>query len=128
MDAKTQIQIFKQQAVRWINTQIDELLGDGLNAKLIKPILEEMIDKYSQDKAIDTFLLLFVNDKGEFSIDRLLDRYIDTFTSDGGIRFQWRDIAPVGAILDKINGDKINVITAADIKNLKDNFTTALNK
>lgn len=128
MDAKSQIQIFKQQAVRWINTQIDELLGDGLGAKLIKPILEEMIDKYSHDKAVDTFLSLFVNDKGEFSIDSLLDRYIDTFTSDGGLRFQWGDIVPVGALLDRMNGDKINVITAADIKNLKDAFTTALNK
>lgn len=119
MDANTQVQIFKQETVRWLNTQIDVLLGDGFGGKLIRPVIEEMIDKYSQDKGIDAFLSIFVNGQGKFDIDNLLDKYIDIFTEDGGIRFKWGDITPMGSLLDRMLGNKTNVITADDVKNLK---------
>jgi len=121
-EKNVQIGIFKQQAVRWINTRADQLLGDGFAGKMLRPLLDEVIDRYSQDKGIDAFLSMFVDDAGDFNIDRLLDRYIELFTENGGIKFRWGDIAPIGSILDKINGNKINVITAGDIKALKDAF------
>lgn len=122
-----EIAIFKQVAARWLNQQAKDLLGDGFAGKLLRPILAEAIDKYSADPAVDMFLNIFVKD-GKFSIDTLLDKYIDLFTKDGGIQFKWADIAPMGAMLDKMNGNRTNVITAADIKGLKDNFLAEVKK
>lgn len=122
-----EIAIFKQVAARWLNQQAKDLLGDGFVGKLLRPVLAEAIEKYSADPSVDVFLNIFVRD-GKFSIDTLLDKYIEMFTKDGGIQFQWGDIAPMGSMLDKINGNRTNVITAADIKALKDNFLAEVKK
>ena len=122
MEANVQITLFKQVATRWINNMLDQLLGDGLMQQLVRPILDEMIDKYSKNDMVDAFLSLFVDEDGNFNIDRLLDKYIASFANNGGIRFKWGDIYPGASFLDKLSGGKVNVITAEDIKQLKDSF------
>lgn len=123
-----QIQIFKQQAARWLNTQAADLLGDSMAGKLLRPIISEMIDNYSNSPAVDAFLGIFVDADGKFNIDHLLDKYIDVFTEEGGIKFHWADIHPIGKMLDKVNGDRLNIITADDIKELKNAFLAETNK
>lgn len=122
MDAKVQIQIFKQEAIRWINDRMEDLIGDGIGGKLLRPIAEELVEKYAHSEGIDAFLSIFIDQEGRFNIDGLLDKYIEALTAGGGIKFRWGDIFPPAAMLDRLNGGKINVITAADIKALKDAF------
>lgn len=122
MDTNVQITLFKQVATRWLNNMLDQLLGDGLMQQLVRPILDEMIDKYSKSDMVDAFLSLFVDEEGNFNIDRLLDKYIASFVNNGGIRFKWGDIYPGASFLDKLSGGKVNVITAEDIRQLKDSF------
>lgn len=117
-----EIQIFKQQAARWLNNQAADLLGDSMAGKLLRPIISEMIDNYSENAAVDAFLGVFIDGDGKFNIDRLLDKYIDIFTAEGGIKFRWADIHPAGKMLDKINGDRLNIITADDVRELKSAF------
>lgn len=123
-----QIQIFKQEAARWLDNQAADLLGNSMAGKLLRPIISEMIDNYSQNPVVDAFLGVFVDGEGKFNIDRLLDKYIDVFTEEGGIKFHWADIHPAGKMLDKINGDRLNIITADDIKELKNAFLAEANK
>lgn len=125
MSANISVEIFKQEAVRWIGNLTEQLFGNGFGGKLIRPIVDEFVNKYSQDAAVDAFLSIFVDDAGNFNIDKLLDKYIAVFTENGGLKFRWADIAPAGAMIDSLNGNKVNVITAADIKALKDAFIAA---
>lgn len=122
METNVQIQLFKQAATRWLNNKLDELLGNGLMQQLVRPVVDEMLAKYSKNEAVDAFLSLFVDDDGQFSIDRLLDKYINSFAANGGIRFKWGDIIPAASFLDTLSGGKVNVITAEDIRQLKDSF------
>lgn len=126
METNVQIQLFKQAATRWLNNKLDELLGNGLMQQLVRPVVDEMLNKYTKSDAVDAFLSLFVDDDGQFSIDRLLDKYIDSFATNGGIRFKWGDIVPGAAFLDTLSGGKVNVITADDIRQLKDSFLKGL--
>ena len=123
-----QIQIFKQQAARWLNNQANDLLGNSMAGKLLRPIVSEMIDNYSKSPMVDSFLRVFVDEEGSFNIESLLDKYIDLFTSEGGIKFQWGDIHPAGKMLDAVNGNNVNIITADDIKDLKNSFLAEINK
>lgn len=122
MELNSQIALFKQVATRWLGNMLNELLGDGLLQQLVRPVVDEMIEKYSKSDMVDAFLALFVDENGQFSIDKLLDKYIDTFSSNGGLRFKWGDIYPGAAFLDNLSGGRVNVITAEDIKKLKDSF------
>lgn len=122
------IQIFKQQTARWLNNQAADLLGDSMAGKLLRPIVSEMIASYSNNAAVDAFLGIFVDAEGNFNIDSLLDRYVELFTSEGGLKFKWADIHPVGKTLDKINGERYNVITADDIQELKKAFMDEIKK
>lgn len=119
------IEIFKQEAVRWIGNLTEQLFGNGLGGKLIRPIVDEFVSKYSQDSMVDAFLSVFVDENGNFNIDKLLDKYIVAFEENGGLKFKWADIAPAGAMIDSLNGGKVNVITAEDIKALRDAFLAA---
>lgn len=122
MDANVQIQIFKQVFTRWLNGQLDGLFGDSLFGKVVRPVIDELIDRYSNNQIVDAVLSVFVDGDGNFSIDRLLDKYITSLVTDGSLRFRWRDISPNMAFLDTLSGNKINVLTAEDIKELKDSF------
>lgn len=122
METNVQITLFKQVATRWLHNMLDQLLGDGLMQQLVRPILDEMIDKYSKNDMVDAFLSLFVDEDGNFNIDRLLDKYIASFANNGGIRFKWGDIYKGASFLDNLSGGKVNVITAEDIRQLKDSF------
>lgn len=122
------VEIFKQQAARWLNNQAADLLGDSMAGKLLRPIVEAAIESYSNNPAVDTFLGIFIDREGNFNIESLLDKYIDLFTSEGGIKFHWADIHPSLKALDKINGNKMNIITADDIKDLKNAFEAEISK
>jgi hypothetical protein len=75
---------------------------------------------------VDVVLGMFVDENGNFNIDKLLDKYIDSFATDGDIRFKWGDISPNMAFLDTLSGGKTIVITAEDIRELKDSFMRGL--
>lgn len=126
MDKQIQIDIFKQVALRWLNNQTADLLGDGIGGKLLRPIVDTMIENFAQNPAVDAFLGVFVDKEGKLNIDDLLDKYIGILAQEDGIRFKWEDIAPAGALLDRMNGGKVNVITADDIRELKNALVAAL--
>jgi len=128
MEQNEQIQIFKQVLVRWLNNQLDGLMGNGVMSKLLRPIIDEVIAKYQHTPIIDTLLSIFVDEEGNFNIDQLLDKYITTLVTDGNIRFKWGDISPNMAFVDMISGNRVNVITAEDIKELKDSFLAGIKK
>jgi hypothetical protein len=121
----TNIDIFKQEAVRWIGDRTEQLFGNGIAGKMLRPIIDEFVKKYSHDPRVDAFLSIFVDEDGKFNIDTLLNKYIDALEESGGLRFKWADIAPVGAMIDSLNGNKVNVITAGDIRALRDAFIAA---
>lgn len=128
MEQNEQIQIFKQVLVRWINNQLNGLMGNGVMSKLLRPIIDEVIAKYQDAPIIDTLLSIFVDEEGNFNIDQLLDKYITTLVTDGSIRFKWGDISPNMAFVDMLAGNKVNVITAEDVKELKDSFLAGIKK
>lgn len=121
----TPIDIFKQEAVRWVGDRTEQLFGNGIAGKMLRPIIDEFVKKYSHDPRVDAFLSIFVDEDGKFNIDTLLNKYIDALEESGGLRFKWADIAPVGAMIDSLNGNKVNVITAGDIRALRDAFIAA---
>ena len=123
MDANIQIQIFKQVSARWVTNQLTDLLGDGFISKFAMPIVNELVENYSESPEVDKFLKIFIDKDGKFKADKLLDKYIESFSGDG-IRFKWGDIFEQGKYIDKFTGNKINVITSDDIKQLKDSFIT----
>ena len=123
----TPIDIFKQEAVRWVGDRTEQLLGNGVAGKMLRPIVDEFVKKYSHDPRVDAFLSIFVDEEGKFNIDTLLNKYIDALEESGGLRFKWADIAPVGAMIDSLNGNKVNVITAGDIRALRDAYIAAIN-
>lgn len=121
----TPIDIFKQEAVRWVGDRTEQLLGNGVAGKMLRPIIDEFVKKYSHDPRVDAFLSIFVDEEGKFNIDTLLNKYIEALEESGGLRFKWADIAPIGAMIDSLNGNKVNVITAGDIRALRDAFIAA---
>lgn len=123
----TAIDIFKQEAVRWVGDRTEQLFGNTLAGKMLRPIVDEFVKKYANDPRVEAFLSIFVDEEGKFNIDTLLNKYIDTLEESGGLRFKWADIAPVGAMIDSINGNKVNVITAGDIRALRDAYIAAIN-
>lgn len=127
MEAKQQIEIFKQVATRWINNQINGLLGDGFAKQIFRPVVDELIERYSKSPMIDTVLSIFVDENGNFDIDKLLDRYIDSMLVDGNIRFKWGDLSQKLGFIDSLTG-RVNVITAEDLKELKNSFLSGINR
>ena len=123
----THIDIFKQEAVRWVGDRTEQLFGNGVAGKMLRPIIDEFVKKYSYDPRVDAFLSIFVDEEGKFNIDTLLNKYIDALEESGGLRFKWADLAPVGAMIDSLNGNKVNVITAGDIRALRDAYIAAIN-
>ena len=121
----TPIDIFKHEAVRWVGDRTEQLLGNGVAGKMLRPIIDEFVKKYSHDPRVDAFLSIFVDEDGKFNIDTLLNKYINALEESGGLRFKWADIAPIGAMIDSLNGNKVNVITAGDIRALRDAFIAA---
>lgn len=118
----TQIDVFKQVATRWLNNQLRQIMGNGVVARLAMPVTEELLGSLQHNPMVDAVLGMFVDAEGNFNIDKLLDKYIDSFMTDGDIRFKWADIAPNIAFLDTLSGNKTIVITADDIRELKDSF------
>lgn len=118
----TQIDVFKQVATRWLNNQLRQIMGNGVVARLAMPVAEELLGNLQHNPMVDAVLGMFVDAEGNFNIDKLLDKYIDSFMTDGDIRFKWADIAPNMAFLDTLSGNKTIVITADDIRDLKDSF------
>lgn len=118
----TQIDVFKQVATRWLNNQLRQIMGNGVVARLAMPVVEELLGSLQHNPMVDAVLGMFVDAEGNFNIDKLLDKYIDSFMTDGDIRFKWADIAPNMAFLDTLSGNKTIVITADDIRELKDSF------
>lgn len=116
------IEIFKQVATRWLNNQLRQIVGNGVVARLAMPVAEELLSNLQHNPMVDAVLSMFVDAEGNFNIDKLLDKYIDSFMTDGDIRFKWADIAPNMAFLDTLSGNKTIVITADDIRELKDSF------
>lgn len=116
------IEIFKQVATRWLNNQLRQIVGSGVVARLAMPVAEELLSNLQHNPMVDAVLGMFVDTDGNFNIDKLLDKYIDSFMTDGDIRFKWADIAPNMAFLDTLSGNKTIVITADDIRELKDSF------
>lgn len=127
-DKEIQICAVKQAAVRWVNAQMENLLGDGIMAKMIRPFIDEIITRYSESTAVDAVLGMFVDEAGNLDLDRLLDKYIDIFAEGDGVKFMWGDIMPAGAMLDRLNDNRINVITADDLRELKRVVTAAIRK
>lgn len=116
------IEIFKQVATRWLNNQLRQIVGNGVVARLAMPVAEELLSNLQHNPMVDAVLGMFVDTDGNFNIDKLLDKYIDSFMTDGDIRFKWADIAPNMAFLDTLSGNKTIVITADDIRELKESF------
>lgn len=116
------IEIFKQVATRWLNNQLRQIVGNGVVARLAMPVAEELLSNLQHNPMVDAVLGMFVDTDGNFNIDKLLDKYIDSFMTDGDIRFKWVDIAPNMAFLDTLSGNKTIVITADDIRELKESF------
>lgn len=126
MNKEMQIKAVKHAAIHWIKKQMKELLGDGFMAKMIQPFADEIMCRYANSTAVDAVIGMFMDEAGNIDLDGLLDKYIDVFTAENGIQFMWADIAPFGAMLDKLNGGRINVITADDLRDLKHAVTHAL--
>lgn len=120
-----EIVIFKQVAVRWLNNQLHQILAGNNLAKFVEPFAEELLANLSQNPVVDSVLGMFVDGDGNFNIDKLLDKYIDVFTREGDIRFKWGDISPKMAFIDALTGNKTIVITADDLRELKDSFLRA---
>lgn len=120
-----EIVIFKQVAVRWLNNQLHQILTGNNLAKFVEPFAEELLANLSQNPVVDSVLGMFVDGDGNFNIDKLLDKYIDVFTREGDIRFKWGDISPKMAFIDALTGNKTIVITADDLRELKDSFLRA---
>lgn len=116
------IEVFKQVATRWASSQLRQIMGDGVAAKLVQPVADELLKNLSRNPMVDAVLSMFVDADGKFNIDKLLDKYIDVFTSEGDVRFKWSDISPNLAFVDMLTGNKTIVITADDIRELKDSF------
>lgn len=116
------IDIFKQVATRWLHNQLRQIIGNGVVARLVQPVADELLGNLQHNPMVDMVLGMFVDDNGNFNIDKLLDKYIDSFATDGDIRFKWSDISPNMAFLDALSGNKTIVITADDIRELKDSF------
>lgn len=117
-----EIVIFKQVATRWLHNQLRQIIGNNNLGKFVEPFAEELLDNLSQNPVVDSVLSMFVDADGNFNIDKLLDKYIDVFTREGDIRFKWGDISPKIAFIDILTGNKTIVITADDIRELKDSF------
>ena len=117
-----EIVIFKQVATRWLHNQLHQIMGNNNLAKFVEPFADELLDNLSQNPVVDSVLSMFVDAEGNFNIDKLLDKYIDVFTREGDIRFKWGDISPKMAFIDTLTGNKTIVITADDIRELKDSF------
>lgn len=117
-----EILIFKQVATRWLRNQLHQIMGNNNLAKFVEPFADELLDNLSQNPIVDSVLSMFIDGDGNFNIDRLLDKYIDVFTREGDIRFKWGDISSKIAFIDTLTGNKTIVITADDIRELKDSF------
>lgn len=120
------LDLFKQVAMRWLHNQLRQIMGNGVVARLAQPIADELLDNLQRNPMVDVVLGMFVDENGNFNIDKLLDKYIDSFATDGDIRFKWGDISPNMAFLDTLSGGKTIVITAEDIRELKDSFMRGL--
>lgn len=120
------IDLFKQVAMRWLHNQLRQIMGNGVVARLAQPIADELLDNLQRNPMVDVVLGMFVDENGNFNIDKLLDKYIDSFATDGDIRFKWGDISQNMAFLDTLSGGKTIVITAEDIRELKDSFMRGL--
>ncbi|MBQ2417242.1 MAG: hypothetical protein II282_03500 [Alistipes sp.] len=120
------IDLFKQVAMRWLHNQLRQIMGNGVVARLVQPIADELLGNLQHNPMVDVVLGMFVDNDGNFNIDKLLDKYIDSFATDGDIRFKWGDISPNMAFLDTLSGGKTIVITAEDIRELKDSFMRGL--
>lgn len=122
----TNIELFKQVAVRWLHNQLRQIIGNGVAARLVQPVADELLGNLQHNPMVDVVLGMFVDENGNFNIDKLLDKYIDSFATDGDIRFKWGDISPNMAFLDTLSGNKTIVITAEDIRELKESFLRVL--
>lgn len=117
-----EVVVFKQVATRWLHNQLRQIMGNNNLAKFVEPFAEELLDNLSQNPIVDSVLSMFIDGEGNFNIDKLLDKYIEVFTREGDIRFKWGDISPKIAFIDALTGNKTIVITADDIRELKDSF------
>lgn len=114
------MEAFKLATVDWINDIWKDLFSDSLKGRLMKPILDIVIENNLNNPVLDMLLNSFVKD-GKFQIDSLIDKYKKEFSSEfnsDGIKFKWSDIHPSLKVLS----DKTNVITRDDINKLKDYY------
>lgn len=86
-------------------------------------IEDRALKKYMNKPEVDEFLDLFMHE-GKFD-HTIIDEYITIFVEEGGFKFKWGDIIPAAKMLDKEG--VVNVITAADIKELKTLILSRLN-